>query len=379
MISSLKLPQNEVEYYLIMNGGVSLIKLSYVGRNASRDVESFFAIKQENEHSYHRLNIDLTWEVLNEPLHSFDRRLPRRTFDPYEILLLAGRAYRFAEEIKSSEKGFVVHTGNVLSLFDFEDDLSKVDAKIKDLLFTFYKALPDEALTVEDIFVSTNYPLQAIISRMAYFKKRRIIKPFYSENMTSDEMEKPLKSPQWDRIKLFNLWDKEAGYLVTDEGIETLERLTYNRIEVSKDDKIDYFKIVDIPKIRDKKFSFVIMPFRENEINQAIFTELIKPIFEEKSGFMCIRSDDIRSPGPIDDRIYTCIEQCKFVVAELSKPNRNVFTELGMAIRANKVIYMLSKKKLKGLFFDTSHLWQIIYSDAEDLKIQLSQLEIHLK
>jgi len=66
-------------------------------------------------------------------------------------------------------------------------------------------------------------------------------------------------------------------------------------------------------------------------------------------------------------------------VAELSKLNKNVYTELGMAIRANKVIYMLSKKRLKGLFFDTSHLWQIIYNDAEDLKTQLSQLEIHLK
>jgi hypothetical protein len=85
---------------------------------------------------------------------------------------------------------------------------------------------------------------------------------------------------------------------------------------------------------------FVVMGFGKKidfETGRALdldtsYTELIKPAVEA-AGLKCIRADEIKHSGLIDDPMYDQLLTADVVVADLSTSNRNAIYELGVPTR----------------------------------------------
>lgn len=125
--------------------------------------------------------------------------------------------------------------------------------------------------------------------------------------------------------------------------------------------------------IYDPKLCFIVMPFTDEL--QPVYEDIIRQTIEE-NGLRCIRSDDFFDNRPIMDDIWESIEQSRFVVADLTKRNPNVFYEVGIAHALGKEVILLSQS-LDDVPFDLRHLRCILYSDtnrgAKKLKVDLKQ------
>lgn len=120
---------------------------------------------------------------------------------------------------------------------------------------------------------------------------------------------------------------------------------------------------------------FVVMPFSTFFDNQ--YQNIIKRAVEEMS-VNCIRADEIHSKPRIMDDIWKSIRSARFVIAELSGRNPNVFYEVGLAHAIGKPVIILTNneedvpfdlKALRYLFYDTNDpFW------GENLKKRLKKM-----
>lgn len=103
-----------------------------------------------------------------------------------------------------------------------------------------------------------------------------------------------------------------------------------------------------------EKHCFVVMGFGEKtdyitgrklDLNQS-YRLLIKPVVEKK-GYVCLRADEIKHSGVIDEVMYRELFQADLVIADLSAANLNAFYELGVrhALRPFTTI-VISEDKL---------------------------------
>lgn len=134
-----------------------------------------------------------------------------------------------------------------------------------------------------------------------------------------------------------------------------------------------FYKLVDLEIEKEGPFAFVIMPFKEKEFPQAIYEQVIKPAVEENLQCSCVRNDEDLWPGKLDDKFYSHIVKCRFLIAELTTENPNVVYELGIAHARNKEVIMLVDKKHKGgkLSFDYDKFGTIFYSGDDELRKRL--------
>jgi len=119
---------------------------------------------------------------------------------------------------------------------------------------------------------------------------------------------------------------------------------------------------------------FVIMPIGSQTIEGIDYTEidlkkkyddLIKEaILKVKPDMTVYRADDVSMPGSITNDIFTKLMYSRYVIADISLPNPNVFYELGIrhAIRAGTIL--LKDKNIKSSIFDISHLRYIEYENS---------------
>jgi len=110
----------------------------------------------------------------------------------------------------------------------------------------------------------------------------------------------------------------------------------------------------------DEKLCFVIMPFAE-KLN-PIYENIIKPVVTELK-LNPLRADEIFKSTPILDDIIHHIKKAKFLIADLTDRNPNVFYELGLAHALNKEVILLSQS-LSDIPFDLQHFRIIIYQDS---------------
>jgi nucleoside 2-deoxyribosyltransferase len=85
------------------------------------------------------------------------------------------------------------------------------------------------------------------------------------------------------------------------------------------------------------------------------------------------RGDEIAEPGRITDQIITAIEQCDFIIADVTGSNPNVMFELGYA-RALKRPAVIINQDLTASPFDIAEMRQIVYDRARlvnDLRPQV--------
>ena len=109
-----------------------------------------------------------------------------------------------------------------------------------------------------------------------------------------------------------------------------------------------------------KEFCFVIMSFAEDLY--GVYETAIKPAVEGMD-FACIRADEIDESGIIVDQIIKRLADAKFIIADLTHQNPNVFYELGIShTLANKTIVIA--QSTKDVPFNIEGHRVIIYKDS---------------
>lgn len=217
-------------------------------------------------------------------------------------------------------------------------DLALVDNSILHLLHDFYVSDPNHSITMLSIFMSLEIDEEQLIKRLKYIQSREWIRVIVK------------KSNKWFR-----------GYTISNKAINEIEV----QLQLNLQPESRYFKEVDIQHSGD--FIFVIMPFKEEEFDQNIYYDFIKPIVEKELSIVCERVDNDLIPERIDNKIYTYIKKSKFLIAELTTNNANVIYELAMAHMLNKRVIILTQNDPPKLAFDFDKFPATIYSNKEEL------------
>jgi len=108
----------------------------------------------------------------------------------------------------------------------------------------------------------------------------------------------------------------------------------------------------------DPNLCFILMPF-EAEL-KAVYDDHIRPVVESK-GLSCIRGDEIISTGAITRDIWEKINRARFIIADLTRKNPNVFYELGIAHALGKEVILITQS-MDYIPFDLKALRCIVYT-----------------
>jgi hypothetical protein len=112
-------------------------------------------------------------------------------------------------------------------------------------------------------------------------------------------------------------------------------------------------------KVNDK-LCFIIMPF--NVKLNPIYESIIKPVIKDLK-LESLRADEIFTSKPIIEDIWKSIKKARFLIADLTERNPNVFYELGLAHALNKDVILLTQD-IDDVPFDLRHFRIIVYHDS---------------
>jgi len=107
----------------------------------------------------------------------------------------------------------------------------------------------------------------------------------------------------------------------------------------------------------DSQLCFVLMPFAERF--QPVYDDHIRPVVE-RAGLRCERADEIRGTNLITWDIWEKINRARFLIADLTERNPNVFYELGLAHAISKDVILLTQS-MDFVPFDLKALRCIVY------------------
>lgn len=126
---------------------------------------------------------------------------------------------------------------------------------------------------------------------------------------------------------------------------------------------------------------FMIMPFAA--AFNGLYTDVIRPLVKEL-GLSITRGDEFTSAnGVIMGEVWSALNNCQFVIAEITGGNDNVFYELGIAHTLNKPAILITQAtKPDNVPFDIRHLRYIQYKNTaaggaklhDDLKASITRL-----
>lgn len=127
---------------------------------------------------------------------------------------------------------------------------------------------------------------------------------------------------------------------------------------------------------RVKPKAFVVMQF-SSQYNDVYF-EVIKNVCQQEN-IDVLRIDEESGPGLIIQDITRAIYESKFVIADISPVNANVFYEVGFAHALNKPTILIAEKGTK-LPFDVSSFRTLFYENSIGGKSKLEEgLKRHIK
>lgn len=106
--------------------------------------------------------------------------------------------------------------------------------------------------------------------------------------------------------------------------------------------------------------AFVIMQF--SAPYNELFRDVIEPVCKEKT-IKALRADEKYGPGHILSDIMQEIFLAKFIIAEITPPNQNVFFEVGFAHAMRKPIIFIAERG-KELPFDVSGFRVLFYENS---------------
>lgn len=173
-------------------------------------------------------------------------------------------------------------------------------------------------------------------------------------------------------LKDFIRWDK--GKTDLSKVLQNLEELNMpktqlDNLKISKRLKIQPErgeapdKQIELKQSQVKlneKLCFIIMPFTD-KLN-PIYESIIKPVIKDLK-LECLRADEIFTSKPIIEDIWDSIKKARFLIADLTDRNANVFYELGLAHALNKDVILLTQD-IDDVPFDLRHFRIIVYQDS---------------
>lgn len=149
-----------------------------------------------------------------------------------------------------------------------------------------------------------------------------------------------------NRIERFDKFKKDQDYLSFLIELDKSSQILVNNIKKAKEDIMDINPIFKARGLTvDDKMVFCVLPFDEERLE--IFNEIIKPELE-KMELRIIRADSVFSNNEVMEDIWTYINKSRFVIADLSGANANVYYELGICHTVGKdVIPICDEVSLK--------------------------------
>lgn len=142
------------------------------------------------------------------------------------------------------------------------------------------------------------------------------------------------------------------------KSIESDPNFTRSKNKSKKEQKLKFSQTkVSI----DHKLCFVLMPFSKKF--DSIYSDVIKRIVEEDNNLRCKRADEIFGTRPIMEDIWKYIKAARFLIADLTDRNPNVFYELGIAHCLEKEVILISQD-LNDIPFDLRHIRCLQYEDS---------------
>lgn len=110
----------------------------------------------------------------------------------------------------------------------------------------------------------------------------------------------------------------------------------------------------------ESDYCFVLMPFANAYDLQEVYTKHVRRVAEERCGLRCERADDIHDVSGIMQSVWESVNRARFVIADLTDRNSNVFYELGIAHTLGKPVIMITQS-MDYVPFDLRHLRCIVY------------------
>ena len=120
--------------------------------------------------------------------------------------------------------------------------------------------------------------------------------------------------------------------------------------------------MVNIMKKDNNNYVFALMPF--NPSFDELYYNIIKTSIEE-FGYACLRADEQVGSRRIMDDIWNSIKEAKFLIADLTGKNPNVFYELGLAHALEKAVILLTQS-FDDVPFDLKHIRIIKYNNNQE-------------
>jgi Hsp70 protein len=108
----------------------------------------------------------------------------------------------------------------------------------------------------------------------------------------------------------------------------------------------------------DPNLCFVLMPFEERL--RPFYEDHIRPVLQGE-GLSCVRADEILGTNLITWDIWERINRARFLIADLTGQNPNVFYELGIAHALGKDVLLLTQD-MAHVPFDLKALRYILYN-----------------
>jgi len=118
-----------------------------------------------------------------------------------------------------------------------------------------------------------------------------------------------------------------------------------------------------------KKSVFVMMPF--DEAMDDLYVYGIRGC-AEKLGLKCIRVDEIEHNSNIINEIKDRIKKSEYLIGEMSKPNKNVYYEVGYAHGLGKEVILLTNNT-EEIPFDLKSENHIVYKNIKELEQSLEK------
>jgi hypothetical protein len=159
-----------------------------------------------------------------------------------------------------------------------------------------------------------------------------------------------------EKLRDAGLIRMKSGKLETTELASKIrDILGYSLTELAKHDPYESMLVSPIfGQPRDEKYSydlFVLMPFRSDL--HPIYEDHIKAVASELN-MRIARADDFFTTHSIIDEIWSAIYQSKFIIADCTDRNPNVFYEIGIAHSVGKPVVIITKD-IDDVPFDLRH------------------------
>ena len=272
--------------------------------------------------------------------------MSRELFDDYpsfkEVVPIEWVIFRFlchfvrtnSIHVLSGNSGQVLTSENYKDYLGHEPAEKDADLMLQTIFGAWVRVLPEKTISLTDTYASTDLTITQL---------KRSINTFISQGHIQETEKHNYKI----RPSIFDnrLFSKNSP------SLDRMSNRYYQEITIEANDP----------------FCFVIMPFKEEEFPQRIYSNVIKPFVEDQFKIGCYRVDEDNLPDRIDNKIYSYLLRSAFVIAEVTTLNPNVFYELGLAHMLEKDCIIVTNAPISKIPFDINRIRAEHYDSDQQL------------